>query len=492
MRNSIKWLTAGLVALAAGACSYDNGLDNVSPQTSPSKPSGGGSTGKGAYGVTIGASSYDEPATRTEYDGVTYKWSPNDKVGFYMVPMGGSVPMVSNTPLVSQNRTPDRYTEFDGGLTRTEIGRIDPEARYDYYSYYPYRSEGAGFPNVSFDIPATMNLTPNDFPEEYGFMYGEKVTTPEGEKPLTWLVDGQQHYGEYIGIKYKHAFAFLEVHLALNLMSQPVDRVVVTCTDGSPMSGTARINITNGNIAFDSEGASNSITVNIGGAGMDIRSATDYDRIYIPINPALAGKEFKFDFRSKTDARNGHSETKTGGALQAGMKHKAGFILPFSIDFQDLGGSGNNFGEFTHKGYEIWGNNRQGRNSYTLWWSWTSSGGGNGVLRLPKNGFNVANTLGKSSIQTWVTLDAKHNGTINDRQKKLHYAAISTSTTSFNGTYTPELQSSGNITGNTGFGTRSFNGPNLTEGTPCFGLASTFTSGAYYHFVRSIRIEYRE
>ena len=493
MRNSIKWLTAGLVAIAATACSYNGGLDDASPKRPSHEPDGGSE--RGSYGVTIGATSYDGPTTRAEYDGVTYKWSPGDKVGFYMMPMGENIPVVSNSPLSSQNRTPDRYVEFDGGLTRQEIGRIDPNGRYDYYSYYPYRSSGAGFPIVSFEIPGTMNLTPNDFPEEYGFMYGEKVTTPEGERPLTWLVDGQQHYGEYIGFKYRHAFAFLELHLALNLMSQPVDQIIVTCTDGSPIAGTARIDITNGNIVFDSDGASNSITVNIGGEGMDIRSATDYDKIYIPINPVLAGKEFKFDLRSKSYNNKINSNTKSGN-LQAGMKHKVGFILPFYIDFKDLDSSEVS-GQFTHEGYDIWGNGGLMRNRYSVWFQYGGTllggGRGNGVMRMPSEGLNVANTLGLTSVQTTITLRSRRNGTLSDAQRRLRFAAISETAQSFSGANTPELSASGNLTSDTtGFGDTSFTGPNFTADTPCFGLTSFFSQGSlYFHYVQSVKIEYR-
>lgn len=376
MKNIAIRFAFGALAISSGwilsGCAENGGFDDVVP--------GGGDERR--FGVTVGGETVDKPdvenatgtraeswdssggdmagGTRAEYDpgaaGAEYLWSPGDEVGLFMVPTGGSEPVVANSPLRSLNTVPQRYAEFDGELTGEEIGRIDPAVKYDYYSYYPYSAAAsatfeAGAPKVTFAMPAAIDVAPGVFPVEYGFMYATPELTPAGERPLTWLENGQQRFGEKVGFGYNHAFAWLEVSLALNLMSQPVTQIVVTCADGA-MSGVANVNLRNGAMEF-AAGSSNSLTVNIEG-GMDIRSATDYDSIWIPINPALANRNFTFEFRSAAGASS--VLTRQGGALQAGMKHKAAMKVPFRVNFAGIVGRNDTYGgdNITHWGYSFW------------------------------------------------------------------------------------------------------------------------------------------
>jgi hypothetical protein len=371
--NSIKLLATGAirsiratgvtcaVALVAAGCSFDSDFDDATLRSNNNQKYS--NEPKGTYGIRVGATSYDEPETRAEYDGVTYKWSPRDKVGFFMMLKDSYTPTVSNVALTTANTVADRFAEFNGALTHAQIDAINPDAQYDYYSYYAPSLPGesqvlpdASFPTVPFNIPNEITLTPNVFPAEYGFMYGTKVTTAEGQKPITWL-DGanKQQYGEYIGIKYNHAFAFLEVYLEANLMTRPVTKIVVTTPSGS-MSGTANINITNGTISGFT-GGQPSITVNIA-KGVDNKqldiwkdgNGVAYNRIWIPIDPAQANRNLQFDFYTEGNNKSLLFESQSkGGSLLKGQKHKVGFVLPFHVDFrQDLTGSNKSFSSYGH------------------------------------------------------------------------------------------------------------------------------------------------
>lgn len=342
-----------LTTLILAGCSAGSELDLPVPS------GGGAKTGKGfgkhtrSFGITIGGASQDESQnTRTSYDptaeGAVYQWTDGtngttlDRTGFYMAPEGTNTPVASNVRMTNLTQGSSQFADFGGDMRYADIARVSPDEGYDYYSYYPYSAANDNtFPNVAFEIPAEINLTPNVFPTEYGFMVADKETTGAGQLPISWLEgtgnDAVQKFGTHVGFNYHHVFAYLEVYLNVNLMDKPVSKIVVTCNDGM-MSGLMNINIQNKSITG---GSSNSVVVNIDG-GLNITGTYGntpvWNKIWVPINPGLSGRNFNFEFYTKIDGRDlpFHSETKTG-IIQAGLKHKAGFVLPFHIDFrQDL------------------------------------------------------------------------------------------------------------------------------------------------------------
>ena len=470
--------------LVIGGCSYDGGFDEGK---GPAPVPGAGTDPGRTFGISVGGASYSAPATRAEYDGVTYRWTPGDRVGFYMVPEGGSTPVVSNARLKSVNTAASQVADFEGELMERDIEQISSDGKYDYYSYYPYDAAAdAGFPNVAFNIPGEMTLTPDVFPVEYGFMVANRETTADGEKPLTWIEQstGQQRFGKYVGFEYRHVFAYLEVYLSLNLMSQPINKVVVTCTDGSLMSGTANINLQTGAVSFSS--GSPSITVNIAGDGLNIweDNGVKYTKVWIPINPELTGKRFRFDFYSAVDARNTHAVEVWGGPLVQGMKHKAGFKIPFHVIFTGITSVGSGT-SFSYKGYSF------GRKSSRV--AISQSGvelnsnffaGDNstdrGHLRTPA--LNLANTDGRTSIPVRMGVYAWGDVDPDDDDRSLQTAVA------------PVTQNDGLGRGNPipiAYNTFEWSwrdNYNLTESTPCIIMRAN-SWGAYETVIREIRIE---
>lgn len=441
---------------------------------------GGQTTGK-TFNVSVGADS-GSTATRAEYDGATYRWSPGDRVGFYMVPAGGGAPIVSNARFTGTNVAAAATADFEGELSEASLSQVSSSSAYDYYSYFPYNANagGAGFPNVAFTIPNSITLTPDVFPVEYGFMVGGRQTSSASEKPVSWLEGGEQKLGKHIGFSYKHVFAYLQVYLKLNLMTQDINRIVVTCTDGDAMSGTAHVNIETGAMTFVA--SSNSITVNIAG-GLNVDEDPGKGYIWIPVNPALAGKTFKLEFY--TVGGNMIDQTITGGDLRPGMKHKAGFRLPFHMSFGSLNSAGVSNNTFSYLGYMFGcsssyfstGGDYVELSAYFLA---SSKDSDRGSLRSPA--LNLTNTDGLSSIPVKLSVDANGGVDPNSTDRSLQSQAVSSSTITIpkNNAVTVPYNEYGVVTA-----------PNklyLTSSTPCIGMRSS-TWGLYAIWIREIWIE---
>jgi hypothetical protein len=409
--NIHKWPVVFAVAIFA-ACSY--GGDDSLP--APGEPGRG--TEK-EYGIKVGASS-GLPETRASYDGVTYKWGTSERIGMYMLPAGTTAsPIFGNVSLVSTNESASTVTDFKGSITGTQMSLIGPAAKYDYYSYYPYdaANDEVTFPNVRFEIPATLDLTPDVFPVKYGFMVADKVSTGNSERPISYIEGGEQQFGKNVEFRYKHAFAYLEVYLALNLMSQPVNKIVITSPAGTSISGMANIDITTGKIGFPS--GSNTLTVNIiNSNGLDIwqgANGVEYNRIWIPINPDLADKQFTFEFFSAQGASS--TVTMAGGTLKAGMKHKVAMKVPFHVNFVDINPRPDdwspNWSFINHKGYGFrrWEVNMAHRGGGLIFNPF--SGGtivfdnSDGVLFTPE--IKTVNSLGLTGVRVKVTYSASGN-----------------------------------------------------------------------------------
>lgn len=456
-----------LVMLGMTACTKGTGVDNALPENGH----GGG------YSISVGAG---ENSTRAELGGdMVFRWSPSDRVGFYMVPRGGTTPIASNVKLTSVNKSPERVADFEGELSAASLIQVSPSAAYDYYSYYPYNANAGsvGFPKVTFSIPGTVIMTPDVFPVEYGFMIGSKQTSTADEKPISWLESGQQRFGKHIGFQYRHVFAYLEVYLRLNLMSQPVNKIVVTCTDGSAMSGTAQIDLETGVISFAN--ASSSLIINLAGT-IDVASG----RIWIPINPALAGKEFKFTFY--TTGGNSVERTITGGALQGGMKHKAGFKLPFYISFGSLNSASVSNNRFSYLGYSFGCSSSYFSTASdevklaASAWAWDTADKYKGTMRSPI--LNLTNTDGLSSIPVKLSVNANGGVDPSSSDRSLQSRAVSSTTVeiSANNGVTVPYNKYGVVT--------APNVLNLTSSTPCIGMRSS-TWGAYAIWIKEIWIE---
>ncbi len=470
MKTNIKYLI-GIAAVLLAGCSSEP-FDEVAPVSK--KP------GAKKYGISVGAD-LDGRTTRAEYDGVTFRWSAGDKVGFFMAPTGSAQYILSNTPLTGTNLSAAQYADFAGEISQPQLTSIESYSRYDYYSYFPYSeaSDNVAFPNAAYTLPSEISVTPDVFPAHIAFMYGGKRTTSEGGKPISWLDEEGQHFGEGVSFEYRHALSYLEVCLAINMMGQPVNKIVVSTEDGSPMAGTANINMETGAMTFVS-GQSSSITVNILGDGLDINSASDYNRVWIPINPALAGRRLKFDFY--TEYGNSFTQTITAGAMQSGKKHKAAFkISKWHINFVDLATRIDawNFSSINHKGYDFWcwkvNTSSSGFPSPQFSGGFIGFNADDGELKPPA--IKIVNSLGMTDIPVKVSFTASGNAATGDKIMKVGFTDQGSNPASYQ-TVGLTLNSAK---------TYSVNGT-LSPSKPCVQFKAT-TWGFYYVYLQQITIE---
>ena len=116
---------------------------------------------KKTYRITIGGNT-DDSDTRAVYDGVTYKWEPNDHIGLFMSRNGVSSYTLSNIPMTAMCTSPSTTTYFTGTVSASDISGITGRSDYqDFYSYFPYQS-GADcntYPIVKWNMPSDRKST---------------------------------------------------------------------------------------------------------------------------------------------------------------------------------------------------------------------------------------------------------------------------------------------------------------------------------------------
>ena len=462
MKN--KGFLYGFSAILLAGCSYDGG-DAVVPG-----PGAGGDKSAG-YTVSVGAGD----ATRAQIEGGTWMWSASDNVGFYIQDASSSSVAASNVKLKSLNTAAATSAEFEGEITETQIRRIAADGTYNYYAYYPYSAANSGTA-AAFTIPTEVETSAGNLDVPV-FM----TASAPGKGPLTYLLDDNTQFftGEKVNFQFRQALSYMDLYLALNLMSQDIKKITVTSSAGA-LAGAVSVDVASGAVTAVS-GSSNQIVINIP-AGINVGSADVRVAVIPQTFPAGATLHFKLE----SDYNAFEATVDVGGkTFTAGQTHRMGLRTSFYLSFVGCGRNDDS-GSFSWKGYDIWGNGRLMSNDYSLWWNYTlgGSGSGNGVMRL---WLNTNKTYEAAGIPVKVTVEAKRNGFTSDRNQKLQYGVMASSATDFSGTYF-SIPYDVNISGNTGFGTASFN-TTLTSDTPCIGLKSTFSSGMYYFFVRSIKIE---
>jgi hypothetical protein len=387
-----------------------------------------------SYAVSVNGQS-SEASTRTEYDGVSYKWSVGDRMGFYVVHAGESTPLVSNVQFTSTNTEPAVATDFEGEISEPMLSRISGAGEYDYYSYYPYRANtsGAGAMKVTFDIPAEISLTPDVLPTEYGFMIA-KTTMDAGDEPFSWLdaETGEQMLGTSVRFQYKHVFSYLGVYLKVNLMSKPIGKIVISATDGTPVWGTsATVDLLSGTVTF--AGGSAHLTVNISGGGVGVSTVADKGYMWIPLNPALSGKQLRFEFYTTEGFRIGENDdfVVTAGALSGGKRHRAGFKLPFYVDFSQ--GVTSVSGGYSSFGHTITTKNQVDSNDgglrlegAGLGTSWLQED--RGAIKLPLLDLTTNPAYTRRTGYVRIKIDAHGpNSVSSDSYRRLYYGGMSAS-----------------------------------------------------------------
>ncbi len=466
MHNIIKYGFGAFAAVLLAGCSYDDDGAAIAP-----KP---GTQGKGekGYGISVGTAE----VTRAQLDGSTWKWSPRENVGFFIADAGASTPFASNRKLTGLNTAASTAAEFEGEITESQIGRMNASGMYDYYSYYPYSSAVTGTA-VPFTIPAEVTTSAGNL--DVPVFMTANVT---GKGALTYLLDdGTQYFtGERVDFRFNQALSYMDLYLALNLMSQDIKKITVTCPQGYPIAGAVSVDVTSGAVTAVS-GSSNQMVINIP-AGINVGSQDV--RVAVLPQTFPAGTQLKFTLQS--DFNTFETTIDVGGkTFEAGRNYRLGLRTSFEISFlgvDDAPRSGEE-SSFWCGGYYVWSDNISlqsfGIRFYHGW------GGNNDMIRI---NLNVNNTYNAATIPVKVTLACKTNGLV-DSDKHLQYAAVSPTATSFSGTKV-QMEHSGNITGNSGYGDKSFN-MSFTSANSAFGLKSMFAGiDATYIHVRSIRIEF--
>jgi hypothetical protein len=394
---------------------------------------GGGHTPTRSYAVSVGGQSAGT-STRAEYDGVTYRWSVGDRMGFYVVPAGGNTPVISNERFTSTNTEAAVATDFEGEISEPMLSRINPAEKYDYYSYYPYRANtgGVGAMKVAFTIPETISLTPDVISTDYGFMVA-KATMGASDEPFSWLdaTTREQMHGSRVSFRYKHVMAYLGVYLKINLMSKPIGKIVISATDGTPVWGTsAVVDLLSEAVTFT--GGSGRLTVNISG-GVGVSTVAGKGYVWIPVSPVLAGKQLRFEFYTTEGFRIGEDDdfVLTAGTLSGGKRHRAGFQLPFFVDFSQ--GVSSVSGGYSSFGHTITTKNDVSSDDDGLRLEGAGLGGSTwqedrGAIKLPLLDLTTNPAYTRRTGYVRIKIDAHGpNSLSSDSYRRLYYGGMSAS-----------------------------------------------------------------
>lgn len=503
-RNYMKLLAIAAVVLAAGCA--ENAVDGVNPFEGAADgytlSVGGEKAGENGGEKDAAPDAGEEKAsTRAELggDGI-YRWSPADRVGMFVAPAGGTTPILDNVRLTGINAGPTTRTDFEGELTRDQIEQFTEDATYDYYSYYPYDASvgSSGMPKVTISLPAVRSVSPDVFGP--GCLMVAHAT---GKGPITWLDGGGQRFGEKISFSYDHVFAYAELYLACNLMSQRITRIKITDNGGGVLAGDFEVDMATGD--YTAANASNVLTLDVEG-GMDVLDG----RLYIPI-PAADLSSHTFTVELTTEHGNSVSmELSRGVNFQRGKVHKLALKVPFLINFNGIDGAvyDPGSGRFSWKGYRFGSNGRPERRNNDQFRfeavNRAASGafyydGGDvskdndirGTLTLPA--MNVINTAGRADIPVKVEIlgngEAVVEGTLNTR-RRFYFQAVEAEYDSYLQIKSTEDQDFGYVLGEYNAGSYDEPMPTdsgdmrayLTEGKPALAMqyVGNFVSITFY------------
>ncbi len=306
----LRLYTAIAIAIVVAACSGDGAGDseNGFKQGDPN----------GIYPITITAGFDEQGKTRAVWhngfggDGLYY-WQPNDHVGL-MVAQHDGVLIAPNVEM-SNNRSAEGdviNTSFSGNFS-SYINLMQVDGKYDYFSYFPYYEDaevGVSFPNVKFEIPSTIELTPNVFTSEYAPMIGKVLD----EKPIIYRHPGQgadtgKTINHKVHIKYEHVMAYMALEMDVRLLpaNERVTRITINSNDDDYLSGMLNVDLSTGNASWIS--GSNTLVIDIAG-GLAIGEG---EVLYIPMLPhsISASTTFVFTFEN-TNQTKYHYRDLTG------------------------------------------------------------------------------------------------------------------------------------------------------------------------------------
>ena len=406
--NLTKIATLSIATMFVLSCSK---IDNFVPENPGNK----------TYSITIGGNT-DDSGTRAVYDGVTYKWEPNDHIGLFMSRNGVSSYTLSNIPMAAMCTTPSVTTYFTGTVSASDISGISGRSDYhDFYSYFPYQA-GADcntYPIVKWTMPSVITLQKGVFNYNYAPQVANKVSSWE---PITWIEGGSQQSGQRVSFQYNHLMSFIKLELTYNLNGSPITQIKMESTNGVYLSGIFNIDLETGTGGY-APGSSTSLTINIQD-GLEVNTSGN-EYIYIPVPPGA--NTFKLTFTNdEGEVIKRATISNVGGTITEGEKtinatfvkkniHRMGVGVPGYIDFTDPF-------DLKSKGLEGVSPGTNGRTfkGFTLY---TGGGSGNAVLRdhhvelssplfashanegvLKISPFNITNTLGKANFNVDVSI----------------------------------------------------------------------------------------
>ncbi len=232
-----------------------------------------------------------------------YYWSPGDEIGLFMTRAGVGTPVVNNVRMRGDIPAEVLTATFTGTFSQAQINAISPGQKYDYYSYFPWKSAAGSFPVVQFTIPPAIELTPDRFTSTYAPMTAEPIT---GADPLIHPPANEQTVSDPIHLRYRHVMSYVALSIDTNSSSKPVTRIEITNQSGTRLSGTLNVDLRNSSCAWGS--GAPSLTVDIP-AGLDAGQV-----LYIPMVPGnTAGQTFTFAFYTADDPTRPLARIDRGG-----------------------------------------------------------------------------------------------------------------------------------------------------------------------------------
>ena len=277
----------------------------------------------GVYMVTVaagyGEAQSEEPSTRTTFnfsDGVYY-WDPGDQVGLFATLYGMTSPVLSNILMNGTHTQQVANTTFTGTLTAAHVGALSSTNRYDYYSYFPYNGSIGTFPNISFSIPSSLNVTPNTFKPTN--MDIPMVAEPKIDQPSIIYLDGSgMDPDQMIHLDYKHVMSYAAIEMDCNLTSQQITTIRITNQNGAQLWGNYNYNMLTGSGSYS--GGSSVLTINIPG-GLTVGGG---DILYIPMPVVnMSGHTMLFEFNPGSASGNAYvNKTIYGANFQKGHIHR--------------------------------------------------------------------------------------------------------------------------------------------------------------------------
>ncbi len=296
--------------------------------------------GERKYSLSIGASKEGDTnnasGTRLEMINGALHWSVGDRVGMFVGEyMYNGDLLLDDFAMDGQHTDPVKSTTFKGELTYDQISQFYQHGAYSFTSYHPYdmwvdftHNDGHLQDRLHFEIPRDMELTPNEFPSQYAFMYARNTGYP----PITWLDenDEQQWYHGGAAFYYAHALSYMRLKITNNPTNSPVVSIGMNSEFGNVnLSDTYELDPVFGDIqSYGGHSANRTRQIYIPD-GLDVG-----DELYIPMIPShyTADITFYFYFEDGTYREKLVPASARALGLERGTIHPITFTFTYPIE----------------------------------------------------------------------------------------------------------------------------------------------------------------